>query len=80
MLEVVLSPISKTEERIGDSIKLNLLETGYENVKDMEVTQCRVDWPNLVSAVYLNFSVNRWELEVNYIKRKFVFFFCSRYC
>jgi hypothetical protein len=52
MLKTVLSPISRTEKRIEDSIKTNRLETGYENVRDMEVTYCRVYWPNLVSAVF----------------------------
>ena len=52
MLKSVFSPIFMTEKRIEDSIKMNLLERDYENVRDMEVAQCRGYWPNLVSAVF----------------------------
>jgi len=47
-----LSPISRTEKRIEDSITMNLQETVYGNVKDVEMTHRRVYWPNLVTVVY----------------------------
>ena len=49
--ESLWSPISRTEKRAEDSITMDHLETGCENVRDREVTRCRVYWPNLVSAV-----------------------------